>query len=349
MLNSEEIVLFCEGVADQVEAGITLSDAIERLASSITSHEEILNEIYTDMKNGERFGDILPRYDLLPKEMWSQIDLGEHTGCLGEVMTNLGHHHASYNKNIKQAKSALLKPGLIVLSAIGAFVGFLVFIFPIFAKNLPAEQRESGLFYLSSIFQGAYENMPYVFLSPLIVGIYVIHLAKTNQEFQDLIYTLLLKIPYYGEGVRKMILAGWCTNTAIGIKAGMSVFDAINLSNQGLLEDMIPSFELLMKDVESHGWTYSIKKSNWAEDDPRWQWPLHLVIAIDVGGELNKLDTTLSRAAAKMMEYSQRDITRGVAFATTVATVISVSFILALSMSLIFAQASMYKAMSGGM
>lgn len=349
MFKNEEIVTFCDNVADQLEAGVTLSEAVERMVPILVKHSEKLSVIAASLKDGESFARLVRKHEILPVSMLPQIDIGEQTGKLDLVLSRLAEHQDYYFKMSRKAKSDLFMPVGIVFFTLIAFLGFLLFIFPIFGKNLSIEQQTSGIFYVSSLFVDVYEKYPWVYLLPIVFLGYLIALSKTNTDFKEWIFNQSLNIPIYGDGIRKMLYSAWCTNVSIALAAGMGIYEAISHANGGLAADMSEAFKNMTKDVEQKGWTYAITADNWGEEDPRHSLPLAVVTAISTGGELNKLDVTLRKASDKLIDQSQREVNNGIKLINSIATAIAVICIVGLAASLIFAQAANFQSVSGGM
>lgn len=342
MLKDKELTIFLISMANQLDAGLTIVESVENLIGSFESHKEQLSFVAARMKEGHLFSSSI--HDFLPDDMHAPIKVGEESGSLPEVFRGLQCHHDMFSSQMRKAKSELIKPSLVLLAAICAFVGFMLVIFPMNAKALPPAARNEGVFWLSNQFVSLYESAPYVYLIPPVgLVLLAVYIAQSD-EMRSKLLDMAFHLPIYGHGMKLLYWSSWANYVSLAVKAGLIHTDAISMTNKMLPVSMQAEFDLLLEDLNNGDWAKAADPSHWSETDGRHDWPLMLRIALKVGGPQGTLDELLSKSSLNIMVDAETKIGRGVSLASTIAFSISVICVVSLAVSLILAQSARFVA-----
>lgn len=342
MLKGEQLILFIEGLADQIEASVSLGEALASISKSVDEkHQQTLIAIQRGIANGESFSTLIAEYNLLPHKMLPPIAAGEQAGTLPKTLHGLVAHEQSFETVIDNSKKALIPPLTILIGVIFAFFGFLIWVFPNFARNLPSEKRSQGLFWLSQKFVDVYTTTPWLFLVPIVLVAAYIYYLINNDEARQKAFDMSLQIPIYGAGVKLMIWAGWCNYVALSSKAGVSIKESIESTSPMLNDWMASAFELLINDaLGTLGWDHALNEAQWGEGDPRAEWPLALTTAFRVGGNTGNLGSSLDKAAKTLKRQGEKQIDKAVVLGNKLSLIIAGIALLSLIASLLLAQLS---------
>ncbi len=193
------------GVADEVEGGGTLSDAMSK-------YPKAFDKLYVNM-----------------------INAGELGGVLDIILARLADFMEKAAKLKKKVIGAMIYPSVVISIAIGIVSMIMVFVIPKFETifkdfkvELPGITRV--LLSVSRWFANDY-GWAYVLCSPiiLIVSLRLIRMSEGGKYGTDLI---LLKIPIVGTIMGKGSIARFTRTLGTLISAGVPILDAINITKE---------------------------------------------------------------------------------------------------------------------
>jgi type IV pilus assembly protein PilC len=193
------------GVADEVEGGGTLSDAMQ-------SYPKAFDKLYVNM-----------------------INAGEAGGVLDIILSRLADFMEKAAKLKKKVIGAMIYPGVVISIAVGIVSMIMIFVIPKFEqifKDFKTDLPEitKVLLYVSRWFAQQY-GWAYVLFSPIIFTILyrLIRISEGGKFATDLIK---LKIPILGAILGKTAIARFTRTLGTLISAGVPILDAINITKE---------------------------------------------------------------------------------------------------------------------
>ena len=133
-----EVLLFVSELADLLEAGMTLGQALQALAKQgdeNSAHAYICQDLCDRIVRGENFSDACARHPkTFPPLFSNMLRAGEASGAMIEVLRRLGDHYERDDNMRGKIKSALSYPVIVLCFGVIAVIGALVWIIPQFQK-----------------------------------------------------------------------------------------------------------------------------------------------------------------------------------------------------------------------
>ena len=133
-----EVLLFTGELADLLEAGMTLGQALSCLANQgeeDSAQRAISQGLCQAIVNGEAFSDAIRRYpDTFPPLYSNMVRAGESSGAMTEVLRRLVDHYERTDNMRGKIKSALSYPIVVLCFGVIAVIAALVWIIPQFQK-----------------------------------------------------------------------------------------------------------------------------------------------------------------------------------------------------------------------
>ena len=133
-----EVLLFTGELADLIEAGMTLGQALSCLANQgeeDSAQRMISQGLCQAIVNGEAFSDAIRRYpDTFPPLYSNMVRAGESSGAMIEVLRRLVEHYERNDNMRGKIKSALSYPIVVLCFGVLAVIAALVWIIPQFQK-----------------------------------------------------------------------------------------------------------------------------------------------------------------------------------------------------------------------
>ena len=133
-----EVLLFVSELADLLEAGMTLGQALQALASQgeeTSAQRSVCQDLCDRIVRGENFSDACAHHPkTFPPLFSNMLRAGEASGAMVEVLRRLGEHYERDDNMRGKIKSALTYPVIVLVFGVLAVIGALVWIIPQFQK-----------------------------------------------------------------------------------------------------------------------------------------------------------------------------------------------------------------------
>ena len=137
-MKSVEVLLFTSELADLIEAGMTLGQALQALANQgeeNSAQRYVGRDLCDRIVRGEAFSDACAHHPKTFEPLYSNmIRAGEASGAMVEVLRRLVDHYERFDNMRGKIKSALSYPIVVICVGIAAVIGALVWIIPKFQK-----------------------------------------------------------------------------------------------------------------------------------------------------------------------------------------------------------------------
>src|SRR5436190_365903 len=193
------------GVADEVEGGGTLSDAMSK-------YPKAFDKLYVNM-----------------------INAGEAGGVLDLILARLADFMEKAAKLKKKVIGAMIYPAVVITIAVGIVSMIMIFVIPKFelifkdfGTELPAITKL--LLSMSRWFANDY-GWAYVLFAPILFYM-LIKLAQISEGGKYAVDAVKLKIPILGGIVSKSVIARFTRTLGTLISAGVPILDAINITKE---------------------------------------------------------------------------------------------------------------------
>ena len=262
---AKDKVLF-EGIRARILSGLALSEAL---------------------KETERFSDY---------EFYS-IRIGEETGRLGEVLTDLAKYYKSKIQQRRKIVSAVTYPAIVLLSSLGAVFFMIKFVVPMFADVFLRFGGKLPWITAAIIsFSNWFDRYFSLFLLFIIAVTVVYFLKRRSEWFRKISSGFLLKIPVVGDIVRKIYLARFANTMRLLVSTDTPLLRSIALVRQMI--NFYPIENSLLKVEQDILQGESLHKS--LASFPFY--PPKMIQLIKVGEEVNRMDYFFEKIASQYTE-----------------------------------------------
>ena len=133
-----EVLLFTSELADLIEAGMTLGQALQALANQgeeNSAQRYVCQDVCDRIIRGETFSDACAHHPKTFEPLYvNMVRAAEASGAMVEVLRRLADHYERFDSMRGKIKSALSYPMIVLVFGVLAVVAALVWIIPKFQK-----------------------------------------------------------------------------------------------------------------------------------------------------------------------------------------------------------------------
>lgn len=291
----KDLSIFSRQFATMLNSGLSLLRGLSILVEQTENKElaRVLGLVRADVETGNALSTSLAKHPkAFPPLMINMVKAGEVGGFLDSVMMQIAQNFESEVKLKGKIKSAMTYPTVVFVLSIVAVIIMLVFIVPVFAKmfvtlgsKLPAPTQ---------LLVDLSHSMK-IIIGPAIVILIASYVAwgkyKLHPKVRNVVDPLKLRLPVFGELLRKVSLARFSRNLGTMISSGVPILQSLDIVADTTgniviaravrdVQESVRTGESLAKPLEQHP-----------------VFPSMVVQMMSVGEETGALDTMLRKIA----------------------------------------------------
>ena len=288
--------VFASQMAALVSAGVPIVRSLEILAEQqkLPMFKRALLRISKDVNQGSSLGAALRRWPKVFDNLSvAMVEAGEAGGVLEEVLKRLAKLLEDNAKLQNQIRGALGYPVTVLVIAIGVFLGMTIFLIPTFAgifEDLGAELPAFTqlMVDLSALLRSSFSLLLF---GSLLLLIWLIKRAYGTQVGRRRIDGLTLKLPLFGDLIRKTATAQFCRTFSSLTRAGVPILMALDIVRDTVGNRVLSEAIEASKNEVQQGGTLSLALQR------RKVFPTMAVSMLVIGEESGGVDAMLSKVA----------------------------------------------------
>ncbi len=232
-VTAKDVSLFTRQMATMMKAGVPLLQSFEIVGKGASNPAvaKLLNDIKTDVETGSSLAQAFRKYPLYFDALFCNlVQAGEQAGILETLLDRL----ATYKEKIlaiqAKIKSALFYPVAIIAVAFIITAVIMIFVIPAFKQvftSFGADLPAPTLFVMA--LSDWFVTYWYI-IFPVIGGAIYGFLESWKRSLQVQIFMdkLMLRMPVFGDLVRKSTIARWTRTLSTMFAAGVPLVEALD-------------------------------------------------------------------------------------------------------------------------
>lgn len=213
-------------------SGINLKQALELLAETQKKEvdQKMLSNMVDSLVSGTPFSEVIHEHKAFSDYDYYALKIGEQTGALAHIVTELGQFHKRKNDQRSEIISALTYPMIVLITAVVVVLFMLHYVVPMFVDifkqnnvELPAITRAIVNF---SSFLGTHGL---VLMGVVVMMSIALFFASKKLWYRKFIGTLQTKLPILGAYVQKIYMAQFTQAIALLTASKVPLVDSIAL------------------------------------------------------------------------------------------------------------------------
>jgi type IV pilus assembly protein PilC len=232
-VTDRDITLFTRQLATMMKAGVPLLQAFDIVAkgSDTQSVAKLFMDIKGDVESGTALSQAFRKYPLYFDALFCNlVDAGEQAGILDDLLDRLAMYREKMEAIKGKIKSALFYPVAVLGVAAIVVVVIMLFVIPAFKSvfaNFGADLPAPTLIVIamSDFFVS---NWYLIFGTLFGVSYFLKQAWRRSPAMQMAADRILLKLPIFGEVLRKATIARWLRTLSTMFAAGVPLVEALD-------------------------------------------------------------------------------------------------------------------------
>lgn len=233
-LESSELSWLCEQIALIQKSGIPLPEGIDLLAESadIPRQADVLKGLAREMRKLIPLSEAMENLDTFPAYLVRMAKVGEMSGNLDHVMTNLAGFYAKDAELRKKVRSALVYPLVLLLMMLAIIILLVVRVLPVFSDILSSFGGTMPAFSQGLLSFGSFVARNAFWLLPLLIVLItslVLWLRRSvaGQRFVD---RLRLRLPILGPLYQRIYTSRFSVSLSYMLRSGVDLDTAMSMT-----------------------------------------------------------------------------------------------------------------------
>ena len=287
----KELTTFSRQFAIMINAGISIVDSIGSLKNQPYSQffRQSLSIIHEDLNAGIMLSDAMKKQKrAYPEFFTSMVYIGESSGSLDEILTNLADYYENDTAIKSKTKSAFVYPGVLLALMIGVIALMMLFVVPTFQKSLADLEVQmpaltKAVFDLSN---AVVDNILTIVITIVSVILVLVIFGKT--KIGRYCYDMLkYHLPIIKKVQRNLLTSRFARAFGLLLAGGTDMLESLNMISRILGNKYVEKkFRLAVKDIE-RGVNITLALDSYKMFEQM------LIQMISVGERTGELDTVL--------------------------------------------------------
>lgn len=232
-VKEKDIILFARQFSTMIDAGLPIIQCLEILTTqqSNKTFKRMIKEIKEQVEGGATLAEALKRFPKHFDDLFvNMIAAGEAGGILDAILRRLAAYMEKAAKLKSQVKGAMTYPIVTLIIAAIVLGVILVFVIPVFEEmfadfggELPVPTQ-----IVVKMSEVVKSKILYIIIGLFILG-FALRKFYATEKGQDVVDDVVLKIPVFGELLRKVAVAKFTRTMGTMLASGVAILEALDI------------------------------------------------------------------------------------------------------------------------
>ena len=294
-IKTRDIVIFTRQFATMINSGLPLVQSLDILAkqSENKSLQKVIEQVLYDVESGQTLADALRKHKKVYTDLYvNMVAAGEAGGILDTILLRLATFLEKADALKRRIKGAMVYPAVIFTVAIGAVAILLIFVIPTFqamfeSAGVPLPLPTRVVIGMSKFLKAYW----WAVIGAVVAFTAVFRSYYATPGGQLNIDRLSLKLPVFGDMLRKSAVARFTRTLGTLVSSGVSILDGLEITARTAGNRVLHDAIMESRTSIAGGETISepLRKSG--------VFPPMVVQMINVGEQTGGLDEMLAKIA----------------------------------------------------
>lgn len=294
-INDTNLIVFTRQFSSLIESGVPILQGLTIMIEQQKNPQlkGILLKIREGIESGLSLSDSLKKFPNTFNDLYvNLVESGEKGGVLDRVFKRLAVYFEKILKLKRKIKGAMIYPSIVLSVAIGVIVILMTFVIPVFANlfssvgaKLPTLTTDVIAF---SNFMRAYLIYTLIALAAVVIAIRAYYKKENGKRNID---RITLKIPLFGELLRKVAIARFARTLSTMVESGVPILSGLAIVSKTSGNKIIEESLMRAKEDVSSGSPLSTALNKTK------LFPPLVIQMVMVGEKTGNLDAMLNKVA----------------------------------------------------
>lgn len=227
-----DLITFCFHLEHLVRAGVPILEGLSDLRDSVDNKrlQEVTAAMIESIEGGKNLSQSMTDFPFVfPPVFVSLILAGEESGQLNRVLAKIIENLKWQDEQSAITKKLLLYPAVVTVVVVAVLFFLMLYVVPQLISFLATMGQELPLqtkaLIATSGFMADYWYI--VLFTPILAVVGVMTGIKTNPKFAERMDDMLLRVPFLGPVIKKLIVTRVCSVFSIMYSSGITVLECI--------------------------------------------------------------------------------------------------------------------------
>jgi type IV pilus assembly protein PilC len=233
-IKTRDIVIFTRQFATMINSGLPLVQSLDILAkqSENKALRKTVEAVLYDVEAGNTLADALRKHPKVFTDLYvNMVAAGEAGGILDVILLRLATFLEKNDALARKIKGAMVYPVVILCVAVVAVAVLLIKVIPTFqnmfeSAGVPLPAPTRFVIFLSGLLQ----NYWWAAILAVVAGIFVLRQYYKTSNGQLTIDRILLRLPIFGDLLRKTAVARFTRTLGTLVASGVSILDGLEIT-----------------------------------------------------------------------------------------------------------------------
>jgi type IV pilus assembly protein PilC len=232
-IKQKDIAVFTRQLATMMKAGVPLLQAFDIVGRGATNPRltKLLNDIRTDVETGTSLSVAFRKHPMQFNALYCNlVEAGEQGGILEQLLDRLAIYEEKTMQLKQKIKSALVYPVAVMVVAFIVLTIIMIFVIPTFKEVFTSFGAELPAPTLAVMWMSEQFVKYWWLLFGVLIGggYFFIQTWRRSEKVQMAMDRLFLRIPVFGDLIRKAVLARWTRTLSTMFGAGVPLVEALD-------------------------------------------------------------------------------------------------------------------------
>lgn len=319
----------CHGLHEQLESGITVSDALSEIAQSGSrrSLRQLVKQLSAALASGQTLASACQQSGQFPSAFLAILAAGEHTGKLAQCIGEFADYQAWHIALHCETRGNLIYPLISALAVLGSGLFLVLYLVPSLKVLLPPEQLTFASRTLFGLVDTITEHGLALCLGSFLSALILRLACKRIDVLQQIYQQALWRLPIFGAWRLSTALAQYTRLLALTYGQGVPILTALHLAQQSTPQPILRDCLTLVAQRVETGTPLANAFQLSAHRATGITWPPVLIRLLSQAEKTGELARALQQISEQLQAQSQRTQKRLHALLQPATTLFSALFL----------------------
>jgi type IV pilus assembly protein PilC len=295
-VTEKDLTLFTRQLATMMRAGVPLLQSFDIVGkgASNAAVARLLADVKAEIETGSSLNQAFRKYPLHFDALYCNlVEAGEQAGILETVLERLANYKEKILAIKSKIKSALFYPVSVIVVAFLVMAVIMLYVIPAFKKVFTSFGADlPGPTLLVIAISDAFVAYSYIIFPAIFLGVFGFFYAwKRSEKMQMTMDRMFLRLPIFGEVIRKATMARWSRTLSTMFAAGVPLVEALSSVGGAAGNYVYKVATQQIQNEVSTGTSLTVAMQN------ANVFPNMVIQMVSIGEESGQLDSMLSKVA----------------------------------------------------